>query len=123
MAELAKTVIPFGSTSAPMTLNTATASDYFTMSDYPDWRVNLVVVNADTHDATFTIKAGNGHRAAAGDVAVTVPASSSVVIPMSRVETSRVKNISGANKGKILTTAVAASGGTLSCEVAVIAEK
>jgi hypothetical protein len=121
MAELLKSTIASGDYGTDLTLNTATASDYFTLPYTPDWRANVILVNADTHAATFTLKAGNGHRAAAGDVVYTVPASGTSVISIARAETSRVKVINGTDKGKIFTAAVT-NGGTLSLKVAIVVE-
>lgn len=120
MALLANSSIAIGKVGVDLTLNTATASDYFTLPYVPDRRARLVLVNADTHAATFTLKAGNGERAAG--IAYTVPASSTSVISMERAETSRVKNVKGADVGKIFTTAVTV-GGALSLKVAIVTEE
>lgn len=122
MAELVKSAIALNTVSAAVTYTAASASDYIDITGYPDWRIGIVAVNADTHAATLTLKAGNGDRASAGDVVISVPASTTVYAPMSRIETSRVKCVNGVNKGKILTVA-ATVGGTLSLNVAVVAEK
>lgn len=118
MGELVKTLVNPSDIGKAETLTSATASDYI-VCDNADQRMLLALVNADTFPAVFTLKAGNGHRAAAGDVAITIPASSTYILPMTSVDSARVKNISGDNKGKILTTA-ATSGGTLNLKVGVI---
>lgn len=114
MAELVKTVIKPSDAGKTLTYTAAGASDYIA-DDNADQRLTVIVSNVSASSAgTFTLKAGNGCRAGAGDFSVTVPVSGSVAVPMTSVDSARVKNIGGANSGKILT---AASGGTLSVAV------
>lgn len=108
MAELVKTVIAASDMSKALTFTAAGASDYI-VDDNKDMRLMLVIKNASAStDETLTLKAGNGHRGAAGDLVITVVKSTSTVVPIERVDSSRVKNISGTNVGKILTVATGA---------------
>lgn len=107
MAELVKTIVGASDLTKALVYTAAGASDYI-VDDNKDFRLIVFAKNAGASAETLTLKAGNGHRAAAGDVTVSVPAGGVVAIPMARVDSSRVKNITGANSGKILTTAAGA---------------
>lgn len=112
MSTFTNTFIEFGELSAAVSFNAATGSDEF-FPDNADGRVNLVIKNANTQSATVTLKAGDGPLASLGDVAITAAGGQTVFVPLSRVETARVKLITGTNKGKILVTTTVETGGTV----------
>ena len=62
-----------------------------------DAKMVLVVNNATTDEATLTVKAGNGIQGVC-DITLEVPVGISLV----KLESGRFKNVSGANKGKIV---------------------
>lgn len=73
--------------------------------DGHDERSVIMVQNTASAAGTVTIKAGNGIQGVA-DEAYTVPASSTTfIVP----ESGRFKNISGADKGKLIINASAAT--------------
>lgn len=126
MSELVKTSCPYGAVGVKPTFTTATASDYISVKNAGDNATFLLFNNADTHPATFTMKAGDiGVLAPEGDIVISIPASTNgFFVPLSHAETARVKLLedaanAGANRGNILTVA-ATSGGTLSLLVAVV---
>lgn len=129
MAELIKTVVGYHDVGTNVTFTSATADgDYIDFAGYkgfPDQRVMFIVRNQDSsHDAIVTFKAGDGILSAQGDVAVTVPKSSEVAIPLTKLDTARIKVTSGENKGKILVNSSIASGGDISSvQIAVICVK
>lgn len=127
MSELVKTLLPYGTVGIAPTFTPATANDYIGVHNAADNATYLIFNNTDTKAATFTMKSGDiGVFAPKGDVVITVPASTSgYFVPLSHVETARVKVLEdkaggGANRGRILTVAAAASGGTLALTVAVV---
>jgi hypothetical protein len=113
MAELIKTLIPFGKTNAAVTFTAATGTDYFT-PDNADGRVAVIIKNGNTQGATVTFKAGDGGLSPLGDVPVTVGAGATVYVPLSRVESARVKVTTGANKGRVLVSTAVDAGGSVS---------
>lgn len=126
MAELVKTTVGFADVAKPVTFTALTGTDYINLEageDYPDQRLTLLVKNGDaTHDATLTFKAGDGVLGALGDLAVTVAGGAQAAIPVARLDTARVKNLSGASKGQIVVASAIAAGGTLgSVSVGVVA--
>lgn len=132
MAELVKTVVGYNDVGTALTYTAATAGgdyiDFSAYNGYPDQRVMIAIRNLDTsHDATITFKAGDGMLSAQGDIPVVVAGSATSVvkvIPLTKLDTARVKNTSGTNKGKIMVTSTIASGGTLSnVQIAVICVK
>jgi len=132
MAELVKTVVGYSDVGTALTYTAATSGgdyiDFGSYNDYPDQRVMIAIRNLDTsHDATITFKAGDGILSAQGDIAVTVAgAATSVVkvIPLTKLDTARIKNLNGTNKGKVMVVSTIATGGTLSnVQIAVICVK
>ncbi|HEX3026806.1 MAG TPA: hypothetical protein VHR42_06225 [Clostridia bacterium] len=124
MAEFVKSLIGFSDDSKELVMTSAAgASDYFTL-DNADHRVTLIVKNANStagQDATVTLKAGNGILSTLGDEAFTVPMGKTYAIPLSRIDSARIKNLSGTNKGKVMvSTTVAASGVVGSVSIGVI---
>lgn len=112
MAELLKTKIPFGTAGAAVTFTAATGTDYF-VPDNADGRVTVLIKNANTQNATVSFKAGDGALAALGDVSVTVAAGATAFVPLARVETARVKTLTGENKGRVLVSTAVDAGGSL----------
>lgn len=106
MAELVKTPVAFGAVSAPVAFTAATGSDFF-IPDNADGRVFILAKNGGAQDSTVTIKAGDGSLAPLGNLSVPVAAGATVVIPLSRAESARVKLTTGADKGKIYLLAAA----------------
>lgn len=112
MTELIKTYIPFGANSAQVTFTAASGADYFT-ADNSDSRIFLVAKNSNAQSATVTIKAGDGALCALGNANFTVGPGAEIFIPMSRVESARVKILSGEDKGKIYVLTAAETGGAV----------
>lgn len=113
MAELSKSNVSFCDTCAELTFTVVTGSDSIAL-DNADGRVTLVIKNANTQDAVVTLKAGNGSLSSLGDVAVPVSGGKIVAVPISRVDSARVKVLTGSNKGKMLVSSSVADGGALS---------
>jgi hypothetical protein len=113
MAELMKTFIAFGKTSAAVTFTAATGTDYF-VPDNADGRVALIIKNSNTQSAAVTLKAGDGALAPLGDVKIAAGAGETVFLPLVRAETARVKVTTGADKGKVLVTTAVDTGGVIS---------
>lgn len=101
MAEIAKTLVGPADTGKALTFTATTGSDYI-VADNADQRMSIMIQNGSAQAASFTLQAGNGCRAAAGGVTVTVPAAGAYVLPMTSVDSARVKYVSGVNAGKIL---------------------
>jgi hypothetical protein len=113
MAELIKTIVDFSDISKEIILTPATNSDYFVL-DNADQRVNLIVRNTNaTQNATITVKAGDGKLGTKGDIVVTVVAGKSATLPMSRMESARVKVTIGSDKGKVFVSSAVDAGGSL----------
>jgi hypothetical protein len=113
MAELIKTIVDFSDISKEIILTPATNSDYFVL-DNADQRVNLIVHNTNsTQNATITVKAGDGKLGIKGDIVVTVVAGKSATLPMSRMESARVKVTIGSDKGKVFVSSAVDAGGSL----------
>lgn len=112
MAEIAKTIIDFGDTGKEIIFTASTGSDYIVL-DNADQRMELLIKNQNTVSATVTIKAGDGAISSMGDAVITVGAGKSAVVPISRLGSARIKALSGANKGRAVINAAAASGGSV----------
>lgn len=112
MAELIKSFVGFGDTSAELVFTTATGSDFLVL-DNADGRVVLVIKNTNTQNATVTLKAGDGTLAMLGDLNIAVGGAKTVAVPFTRVESARVKVTTGANKGKVLVTSTVEAGGSI----------
>ena len=65
--------------------------------DESDEKIVMVIVSSSTSDTTLTVKAGNGIQGVA-DLTVTVSKGTSLL----KLESGFYKNVSGANKGKIV---------------------
>lgn len=119
MAELVKTTIATTDISKTLVYTAASGTDYI-VDNVPDDRTYIFARNTDpSHAATIVFAAGDGTQALLGPVTVTVAAGAAIVVPMSNLESARVKLLadaanSGANKGNIVVTESIASGGTLS---------
>lgn len=83
-----------------LTANTEKALDF----DGSDERIVVLVQNTATSAATITVKAGNGLQGVA-DLVLNVPASA---ISLVKLDSGRFKNVSGANKGKIVVVSATA---------------
>jgi hypothetical protein len=112
MAQFTNTFIEFGDFSSVVTFNPATGSDFF-IPDNADGRVNVIIKNGNTQNATVAIKAGDGMLAPLGDVNVLVGGGQTVFVPLCRVETARVKVTTGTNKGNVFVTTAVDAGGSL----------
>lgn len=112
MAEIKKTSIPFGSKSAAITFTAATGTDYFEPQN-ADSRVSILIKNDNTQSATITFKAGNGALSSLGDINITVAGGAQCFVPMARLESARVKVLSGEDKGRIILSTSVATGGTV----------
>lgn len=75
----------------PLTASTAKAIDWSEKDEH-----TVLVINADTQ-TNLTVKAGNGIQGVT-DLVLTVPNGVSLV----KLESGRFKNVSGANKGKVI---------------------
>ena len=113
MAEIAKTLIGFGSLSAAMTTTAATGADSFAANN-ADGRMTLLIQNQNASQAaTITIKAGDGVLASRGDATVTVVAGKIAAVPLARLESARVKVTKGGSKGLVNVTSSVEAGGSL----------
>lgn len=112
MAELAKTFIPFSAKSGELLLSASTGSETVTL-DNADGRILILVKNQNTQNAQVTFKAGDAALAALGDLTVPVGGGKTLVIPVSRLDSMRVKNLTGENRGKMVVTAAVDAGGSL----------
>lgn len=112
MSEINVISIPFGSISAAATYTPATGTDFFKVEN-SDSRMTLLVKNTGAQSASVSLNAGNGSLAPLGDVKFTVASGAELFIPLSRVETARVKITSGADKGKVFISTTVDSGGTV----------
>lgn len=95
----------FGKAEAmPATAAVDATSGALITCDKTDHKMLIIMENADTTNAeTVTIKAGNGIQGTK-DWTVSVPKASTMVVT---VESGFYKNVSGANKGKIVITGTA----------------
>lgn len=111
---LATTALTSTDVGKAVTLTALTAesnADYITVAA-PDQRISIMIVNADTtHAASVVFSAGDGVCAKA--VTVAVAAATTVFIPMVQLETAKVLNMGGTNKGKIIVNTTIASGGDI----------
>lgn len=112
MAEIIKTSIPFGAKSAAVTFTAATGTDYFEPQN-ADSRVSILIKNDNTQSATITFKAGDGALSSLGDIDVTVAGGAQCFVPLTRLESARVKVLSGEDKGKIIVSTAVETGGTV----------
>jgi hypothetical protein len=120
MAEILKTFISFADLSGELALMSASGSDFFTL-DNADHRLVLIAQNTNAQAATVTLKAGDGSLSSMGDASVRVNGGKSAVIPLSRVESARIKRLDGDDKGKaFVVTAVDAGGGLSNVTLGVI---
>lgn len=110
MAVITKTLIPFDEAAQAVGFSAATGDDCF-IPDNSDGRISILVKNGNTQDAVIALKAGDGALSALGDVSVTVPGGAQYFIPLERIETARVKVMSGDDKGKIFISTSVATGG------------
>lgn len=113
MAEITLTQIGLDDTQGTLQLTPATGSDFFTL-DNADQRVTLLIQNQNTQAATVSLKAGDGLLASKGNYTVTAPAGGTAVVPMSRVDSARVKKLAGTDGEKVFLTTTVAPGGSLS---------
>ena len=94
-------------------LTTASNNDYITVAK-KDINGEIIIQNADaSHAATVVFSAGDGVLSSKGTVTVTVAASTTTIVPLERLETARVLNLTGTNKGKIIVNTTIASGGAI----------
>lgn len=87
----------------------ATDGAYFTMTGQ-DGKV-LILLQASTADASVSIKAGNGIQGVK-DYTFTVASGKTQIIT---IESGRFKNVTGANKGKVIITYTGASAVLKAC--------
>lgn len=113
MAQLVNTLIRFDEVSSALIFTAATGSDYFTPGN-ADGRVAIVIKNNNAVAATVTLKAGDGTLSSLGDIELTAAAGEIVYLPLVRAESSRVKVITGQDKGKVLVTTEVETGGDVS---------
>lgn len=104
MALIAATKIPAGAVFGSVAYADATGADSFA-ADNADGRMVVLLKNTDAANAAAVVfKAGDGLLGGFGDVAVSVPANATVAVPVSRLASARVKNLTGANRGMVLLT-------------------
>ena len=114
MSEIVKSSVDISSMSCELQPTAATGADYF-LADNSDSRLLLFVKNANaSQNAAVTVKAGTGRLSTCGDIVLTVAAGKTAAVPMNRLESARVKVLSGADKGKVLVNTSVDSGGSLS---------
>lgn len=121
MAEIMKSVAGFPDVGKEITFASASGSDYFLL-DNADQRVSLIVRNSNpTQNASVTIPAGDGELSLEGGITVSVGPGKTTAVPVSRLESARVKVLSGADKGKVfLNTAVDAGGSIASVFIGIL---
>lgn len=101
MAELISTFIDFSQLSAELTFTPCSGIDDLLL-DNADSRMILLIKNTNALGATVTIKKGDGILSPLGDIIIPVSSGKTVAVPFSRVESARVKLITGDSKGKVL---------------------
>lgn len=113
------TSVAMGTLSAQITFNNASDVDSFT-PDNADGRIFLLVRNDNEVNASIMIRPGDGMLKALGAVKLAVAAKSEAVIPLSRLETARVKYTTGENKGSIIVNTYASGGSVDKVSFAII---
>ena len=112
MAEIIKTLVRFSDISAETIFSPASGSDYIKL-DNADTRLMLIIKNGNTKNVTVKLKAGNGTLKELGDIVIIAEGSKTIAVPFSRIESARVKLITGENKGKVLIETEADIGASL----------
>ena len=112
MAEIIKSFIPFAEIGAELLFTPVSGSDYFIV-DNADQRLTLVVRNTNTQNATVTLAAGDGSLAPLGGSSFEVDGGKTFALPLSRVDSARIKVFGGADRGKAFVTSSVDAGGTL----------
>jgi hypothetical protein len=91
----------------------ASQSDTIAVSK-KDLKGLIIINNTDpTYAATTIFSTGDGVRAGAGTVTIAIAAATQVIVPLERLETARVLNMTGTNKGKIVMNTTIATSGTI----------
>lgn len=111
MSMITDTFIPFSACSEELAATALTGSDTLAL-DNADQRTFFLVKNANTQNAAVAFKAGNGSLSPLGDAVFSVAGGKTLVIPLSRIGSSRIKILSGAGKGTAQLTCTVDSGGT-----------
>lgn len=119
MAEIAKTSVPFAAVGAALTFTPLTGQDDFVL-DNADGRVTLLFRNGNTQNASVTLCAGNGSLGSLGDVTVAVAGSQTVAVPLSRVDSARVKRIAGDGRGMAQLRSSVETGGAIGSVAAAV---
>lgn len=112
MAEISKTLVSFGTVGAALSFTALSGQDEFAL-DNADGRVTLLFRNGNTQNAAVVLRAGDGRLAPLGDVTVTVAGSQTVAVPLSRVDSARVKHMADSGRGTVQLSATVESGGTV----------
>lgn len=119
MSKFTETSVPVGAFSAQLTFSKASDVDCFT-PDNADGRVFIVARNDNEVDASVVIRSGDGLLKQLGSVKLTVAANSEAIIPLSRLDSARVKFTKGENKGNILVNTYASGGSVDKVSYAII---
>lgn len=119
MAEIVKTSVAFGATGGALAFAPLTGQDFFRL-DNADGRVTLLIRNGNTQNATVTLCAGDGQLAPLGDVAVGVAGSQTVAVPLARVDSARVKLLTGDGRGTVQIRSTVDAGGALASLTAAV---
>lgn len=112
LAEIARTFVSFGTVGAALTFTALSGQDDFVL-DNADGRVTLLIRNGNTQNAAVVLHAGDGHLASLGDVTVAVAGSQTAAVPLSRVDSARVKHMADSGRGTVQLSATVESGGTV----------
>lgn len=112
MAELSKTLISFSDLSGALDFSAASGSDYF-ICDNADQRMILIAENKNTQNAALTLKAGDGELGLLGDAVFSIAGGTTRAVPLSRVGSSRIKVLGGADSGKVFVAAAVDAGGAV----------
>lgn len=120
MSNIVATFIPFSGVDAELVWTPLTGGDTVVI-DNADQRMIFLMKNADTQNASVTLKAGDGSLGALGDAAFSVAGGKTFAVPLSRVGSARVKRLSGDGRGGMTVACTVDAGGAVgSVSMAVI---
>lgn len=120
MGYVIESAVNYGDKGAIVLFSDATGEDTVTMK-YPDARSVLLINNTGDKDVTVTIKAGDGSTSAKGDYVFTVGASQFWALPLTNVDSSRIKTVADKSNCATVFESVPSGGTITSVKLAVVA--
>lgn len=118
MGNIVESVVERGNPGVTVLFSTAQGTDTFPLH-HSDARTTLLINNSGDKDATITVKAGDGTTSAEGNFTFVVKAKTFYALPVTSIDSSRVKEIAN-NVGNLIET-VPDGGVISSVGIAVIA--